>query len=211
MKLFSKYALQGLFLLLPLLLTLQLMVWLLSTIEAWLKPVWLTLLPDTWYLPGMAVVSFILLAAAIGALARFKWLENLWRAPERVIDTLPLFRNLYGTIKEIVSMMNAEKFTDRPVVEVSLPGTDSRLIGIVTATRGDACDGSALLNEGEVLVYLPMSYQVGGYMLVVPESATRRLAMKPFEAIQMVLTAGVVSTRNGHKAGAQGGPMVPDR
>ena len=45
--------------------------------------------------------------------------------------------------------------------------------------------------EGEVAVYLPMSYQVGGYTVMVPRASINPVQMSREEAMRFVLTAGL--------------------
>jgi uncharacterized membrane protein len=42
-----------------------------------------------------------------------------------------------------------------------------------------------------VAVYLPMSYQVGGYTLLVPRSSLTPVEMSREEAMKFILTAGL--------------------
>ena len=46
-------------------------------------------------------------------------------------------------------------------------------------------------HEDRVAVYLPMSYQIGGFLVVVPKSAVQPLDMKVDEALRLAVTAGV--------------------
>ena len=67
---------------------------------------------------------------------------------------------------------NAITVTKEPslqVVSLDLPG-NLRVLGFVT--RADFSDAPSGIARGdEVAVYLPMSYQVGGYTVFVPKSA----------------------------------------
>jgi uncharacterized membrane protein len=77
-------------------------------------------------------------------------------------------------------------------VLVRFPGQDFQLLGFVTR---DSFDGLPLepAAEDPVAVYLPMSYQVGGYTLYLPRSALTPIDM-PFEqAMRLTLTAGVTA------------------
>jgi uncharacterized membrane protein len=54
-----------------------------------------------------------------------------------------------------------------------------------------------------IMVYLPMSYMIGGYAVLVPRSAVRPLDMNMEEAMRFALTAGVTgagSSKGGKKA-----------
>jgi len=42
-------------------------------------------------------------------------------------------------------------------------------------------------------VYLPMSYQIGGYTVLVPRSACKPVEMSREEAMKFILTAGLKS------------------
>ena len=45
------------------------------------------------------------------------------------------------------------------------------------------------------LVYIPMSYQIGGFMLILPRSRLQPLNMKPGEALQMIMMGGIVQPK----------------
>ena len=57
-------------------------------------------------------------------------------------------------------------------------------------------DGKKML-----MVYFPMSYQIGGYTLTIPESAVTRLDISMEEAMRHVLTAGMVKSDSGRREG----------
>jgi uncharacterized membrane protein len=65
-----------------------------------------------------------------------------------------------------------------------------RLLGFIT--RSDFSDlPPGVGKEGEVAVYLPMSYQVGGYTILVPRSRVTAVDMSREEALRFLLTAGI--------------------
>jgi uncharacterized membrane protein len=45
-------------------------------------------------------------------------------------------------------------------------------------------------------VYLPMSYQIGGYTVFVPRSSVERIEMSVEDAMRFVLTAGMSSSKD---------------
>jgi uncharacterized membrane protein len=64
------------------------------------------------------------------------------------------------------------------------------VLGFVT--RADFADAPAgLARADEVAVYLPMSYQVGGYTVFVPKSACTAVDMSREDAMKFILTAGL--------------------
>ena len=65
-----------------------------------------------------------------------------------------------------------------------------QLIGFMTSTAPDALSRAGVPGE-RVAVYLPMSYQIGGYTLYVERERIIPLDMDVEEAMRMVLTAGI--------------------
>ena len=73
------------------------------------------------------------------------------------------------------------------------------ITGAADAPRG-AAGGSTLLAvhpqsfpadvEGDVAVYVPYSYQIGGFTLIVPRERVQPLAMRLEDAMRFVVTAG---------------------
>ena len=48
--------------------------------------------------------------------------------------------------------------------------------------------------DGEVLVYLPMSYQLGGFTVWVPKSSLTPVEMSIPEAMRFAMTGGMSTT-----------------
>ncbi len=192
MKSLTRALLTGLSLLLPVVLSLQLALWLIVTVERWLRSLLQFALPEQSYVPGMAAFMFVVLAILIGLSARMWLLGQLWKLPGRLLEHVPVVSYLYNTIKDFVDMMGGKNFSDQSVVWVTLPNSNARLMGIITK-RGGSADSrlSQLIGDNEVAVYLPMSYQAGGYMLVVPEDQTERIDMEPGDALRLIMSAGL--------------------
>jgi uncharacterized membrane protein len=72
------------------------------------------------------------------------------------------------------------------------PGTPIRLVGFVTVEN--LGDFQIAAEEDCVAVYLPMSYQIGGYTVFVPRKLLTPLDMSLEEAMRFVVTAGVSRT-----------------
>jgi len=192
MKTTLQYLFKGLAILLPIVVTFALLQWLLVTIENWLKPIWITLVGEPSYFPGLAFISFLGVALLIGFSSRWNFIDSLWQIPGKLINRLPLLRSLYGTINDVFEMMSGKNFAEESVVLVTLPGSNIRLIGIITKKSGIKGDRlSELMKEDQVAVFLPMSYNVGGYMVIVPGDCVESLTMKPADALQLTISGGL--------------------
>lgn len=111
----------------------------------------------------------------------FRWLVGLL---ERIVQRLPVVKTVYESVRDILKLFAGEPKQMGQVVRYRLPGTDAALLGIRTSTspRG-AGEG------GKVAVYLPMSYQLGGFTLYVPAEAVEPLDMSVEEALKIAATA----------------------
>ncbi|HEY1078385.1 MAG TPA: DUF502 domain-containing protein, partial [Fontimonas sp.] len=75
------------------------------------------------------------------------------------------------------------------VVMVQIPDMPMRLVGFVTIEKLQAAGLSG--GDDEVAVYLPMSYQIGGYTLLLPRRYLTPLNMSFEDAMRLVITAGL--------------------
>ena len=76
------------------------------------------------------------------------------------------------------------------VVAVSIGDTGMQVIGFVSQAVPERLPED-FREEGSILVYLPLSYMIGGYAVLMPRSAVRPLDMSMEEAMRFTLTAGV--------------------
>ena len=78
----------------------------------------------------------------------------------------------------------------RKVVLVKLPGQQFELIGFVTREDFDTLPFELTVDD-PVAVYLPFSYQIGGYTLFLPRAALTPVDMSFEQAMKLVLTGAV--------------------
>lgn len=192
MKKLTRSFLIGVSILLPVGLSIQLIVWMVTTVESWLKTLWVFILPDELYFPGLALISFVLLATLVGVSSRHSLARGLWKLPGALLEKTPLVNYVYSTIKDFFDLLGGKSFADQSVVWVTLPNTNSRLLGIVTKKGGDTnAKLSQMMADTDVAVYLPMSYQAGGYMLVLPADQVEKADIEPGEALRLIMSAGL--------------------
>lgn len=192
LKNLTRALLTGLSLLLPIILSLQLLIWLLMTVESWLRLAWEFLLPDGWYLPGMASLAFLILATGLGLSIRLRGVRPLWNRVSGLVERVPVLNIIHGTIRDFFDLMQGDTFSGQSIVWVTLPDTPYRLLGMVTRQGdGDGSQLSRIMNSEEVAVYLPMSYQMGGYMVVVPKKDVEEVDIEPAEALRLIVSAGL--------------------
>ncbi|MGH8767231.1 MAG: DUF502 domain-containing protein [Burkholderiales bacterium] len=191
MKSIGRIFLTGVFTILPILATIYLVVWLFAALERFLGKQLLLLLPDEYYRAGMGLLAALVLIFLIGLLMRAWLFRQLIKLGESVLLKIPLIKVVFRSLKDLFGLFSDEKSSEAlQVVSVQLPGIDMRLLGFLT--RSDFSDmPKGVGNEDEVTVYLPMSYQVGGYMVMIPRNRVTPVPMSREEAMRFVLTAGL--------------------
>ena len=69
------------------------------------------------------------------------------------------------------------------------------MLGFVTRTSWDGMP-KGFGGDGKIGVYLPMSYQIGGFLVVVDEDSVRQIDMEMEEALRIALAAGITASEN---------------
>lgn len=186
----------GLLALLPILVTVALVMWLLQVTEAALGGLIGTLLPSSLYLPGMGLGLALLLIFLVGLSLQGLLMRQLLNWFDEALNHIPLVKTVYGAVRDLTGLLrgkNGRRFNR--VVMVQLPNLPLRLIGFVTI---EDLKGAGLpCADDEIAVYLPMSYQIGGYTLLLARKHLTPLDMDFEEAMRFVVTAGL--SRPGHE------------
>lgn len=186
--------LRGLGVVLPLVVTVWVIVWLATGTEAMLHTLFLLVLPADYYLPGLGLllgVSFIYLC---GLLVGLLPIRNFWDYVESWLQRIPLFKTIYRAISDFTDFFSTPPAPgDSKVVSVDM-GEGSRLIGFVT-DHDPKLDRLIEDPIERIAVYLPMSYMIGGYTLLVPRERVTELPIGVEEAMRLVLTAGIQKRR----------------
>jgi uncharacterized membrane protein len=182
--------LTGLLAVLPIAITIAVVLWVIQFAESVLGGLLGYLLPGSLYLPGLGLAFAILLIFLVGLGLQGMFVNQLLLGVDGVLNRIPLVKTVYGAVRDLTGMLGGEsKRRFSRVVMVQLPGTQIRLIGFVTIENLHKAGLAS--GDNEVAVYLPMSYQIGGYTLLLPRSCLTPLDMGFEDAMRFVITAGL--------------------
>jgi uncharacterized membrane protein len=191
MNALGKLFLKGLAVVIPLTLTVAILWWLAGSAERLLGGLLLRFLPHGWYIPGMGLVAGLAITMLIGLLSHVLLFQKLFTFGEELLNRLPLVKTIYTAIKDFVGYFSPDsKAAMSKVVLVRIPGQEFEQIGFVTREDFERLP-MQLSIEDPVGVYLPMSYQIGGYTLFLPRNAVTPIDMSFEEGMKLVLTGGV--------------------
>ena len=125
------------------------------------------LVPDSLYWPGMGVVAGLALVFVIGVLMNAWLFRAFLEWCERLLERIPLVKTLYGAVRDLMGFFSgSDKKAMSKAVVVAVGNTSLRFIGFITREDfGDLPTGIG--GDDAVAVYLPMSYQMGGFTTMV--------------------------------------------
>jgi uncharacterized membrane protein len=196
MRFMRQVFLKGLIAVLPVALTIYLVVWLARGFESILGGLIQTVVPADYYVPGLGVVTGVVLVFAVGLMLEAWFTRQLWQLGERLLDRMPLVRAVFGAFKQIVGYLGSGTGpAGSHAVLVSLHGGEARMLGLVTRESLDFLDDPG--HKDDIAVLLPWSYQVGGITVFVPRSAVERVNLSAQEALKLVLTGAVGKSATG--------------
>lgn len=192
MRVLRNILLRGLATVLPVVVTLYLLWWLATTGESLLGAALRAVLPGGVYRPGMGLAAAVALIFVVGLMTDAWLFGSVVRLAERALERIPIVKTVFGGVRDLSAFLTGggqERLAR--VVHVALT-PDIGAVGFITRDAvGELAPPDR--RDGRVAVYLPMSYQVGGYTLLVPRECITPLDMPAQEAMRLVLTAGVTA------------------
>ncbi|MCC5858744.1 MAG: DUF502 domain-containing protein [Ectothiorhodospiraceae bacterium] len=192
----SKTFLKGLGAILPIVVTLYLIYWLANLFENLIGPIVRVLLP--FYFPGLGLMVALGLVFLFGVLMQAYLFRALFNWSERLITRLPGIKVIHGAVQDLLDFIRkaqGEQGSQVVMVTISLGETEGRLLGFVTREDFDGLP-QGLGGKDEIAVYMPMSYQIGGYTVFLPRDRVQPIDMPIDQAMRFAVTAGMSTTRN---------------
>lgn len=189
MKKIGKTLLQGLVAVLPIGLTLYLICWLIINVEKLFRSILTFFIPDSFYTPGMGLLFGALILFIIGFFVNELIVQRVISYGENLLEKIPLIKSVYGALRDFMDYLSSKKNNNDIKKVVLVRINNIQLIGFVAGSIEDlALSGNV---AEKVAVYLPMSYQLGGYTVYVEQNCIEAIDMSVEDAMRHVLTAGL--------------------
>ncbi len=178
---------RGLAAILPITGTLYLIYWLVISIERASNGVILSILGPKASIPGLGIVLTFLVIYLTGlllGLVPFQHLVNKIQAPFR---NIPLVKSIYSALEDLLQFFDKSKDNNQGrVVQVQVGGENGiSLMGLLTSTS------SSITSESKYAVYVPVSYQIGGYTIFVSPEQVTYVDMSVEDLMKSALTAWI--------------------
>jgi uncharacterized membrane protein len=189
MKQIGGILLKGLVTILPIGLTIYFIYWLGVTTEDLLsKPIKLVI-DGANYWPGMGLVTGFLILFLVGLAVNAFIVRRVLGVGEELLLRVPVVKTVYSAIRDMTRLVNTDKKKGDLDRVVTLDYGPGKLIGFVTQEHANTIGIGG--GEDMIAVYLPMSYQIGGYTLYVSRSKVHETDLTVEQAMRIVLTGGV--------------------
>lgn len=187
----GKLFLQGLAVVIPAALTIAILWWMATGSERLLGGILSRIMPEGWYLPGLGLAAAMVLIVFVGLLSHILIFQKLFDLWEAIVNRLPFVKTIYTAIKDFIGYFSQDQQSRfSKVVLVQFPGQGFQVLGFVTRESFDDIPLEPAA-EDPVAVYMPMSYQIGGYTLYLSRSCLTPIDM-PFEtAMRLAVTGGI--------------------
>ena len=191
MKRIKRLFLKGLVTVIPITVTIAVFVWLVTFAEGLASRTLKYLLPNIVYWPGMGVICAFLFIFLVGMLLNAWITQKIFNWGESIVYKIPLIKTIYDSIKDLIIFFSSEDRGDISSVVLVDIDQDKKVLGLVTCKEFQ--DEEVLANKGVIAVYLPMSYQLGGYTVFVPKDKVEEVDIPVDRALSQTLTGWIQS------------------
>jgi uncharacterized membrane protein len=200
MRFLAKLFFRGLAATLPLALTGYLVYAAVLAAERLLRTAVLLFVREEHYWPGMGFLLSIALVLAVGTLMYSFVVRRVYGVLTALLERIPVVKSVYGMVVDVVRLFGSAE--QRPFRKVVVVMHENGVEQLGFLTREDFADLPGI-GDGKVAVYLPMSYQLGGFTLLVPRARVREVEMSAEDALRFCITAGVGRAVRGDAAGRE--------
>lgn len=197
---FKGIFISGLFILIPLIVTLAVLVFLFNSFDNWLAPMINYLLqltgfrlPAGWKrIPGLGIVATVLLIFLAGLFGSHYLGRRILHLAEQLITGIPVVSNIYTGVRQLVkAFSDAGTTAFKTVVMVEFPGPGQWTMGFLTAPAMP--EANRLAKDKLMHVFIPAApIPSQGLLLQVPASKMKVLPITTEDAFKMLATLGLV-------------------
>jgi uncharacterized membrane protein len=211
-----RYFVAGVLAFAPIGITVWAIAWIVQRLDRLLLPSLLKLLfpgvQDPPSLPFVGAIFTLLVILLFGVVARhlFGWeLVRLW---ERLLQRVPIARNIYSAVKQLFEAIFRSETTSsfRRVVLIEYPRKGLYALAFTTGpTRGVV---QQVTSEELANVFVPTTPNpTSGFYLLVPASELFPVDLSVEDAFKMIMSAGLVAPGNGNGSAEPSGvaPITP--
>ncbi len=152
------------------------------------------LLIAPWFQSTLALVVVLVLLYGLGAAANAVLGRRILRLVDRIMESVPLAKTIYGATRTLVDSMRSGSpgGQGQRVVLIEFPTPEMRAVGFVTRTFRAADTGEEL-----AAVYVPTTPNpTSGYVEIVPAARLVWLDWTANDAMSFIVSGGALAPRD---------------
>ncbi len=193
MKTIRAIFLRGLLTLLPIALTIYILSGVFSVFENLLGNFLRQALPEAKYIPGLGFVLALVLIFSFGLLLNNLITSSLWSHAERHFMSVPLIKAVYSPLRDLMNLFSTSGQKDLKSVVLVDMKNGAKVLGLVTRDNFSDLGIDNKHLEDRVAVYLPMSYGLGGFTLLISRTQLETVNIPVEKALQLAITGWVTA------------------
>jgi uncharacterized membrane protein len=183
----------GIFVIVPLLISVALLVWFFQRVDAFFSPpidgILKAFLGYDAHVPGTGLLTGLFIILVVGFFARNVVGARILEHVERFSQRIPVYSSLYSTVKQLTDAFSPDnKNSFKEVLLVEYPRAGVYTVSFRTGTV--EMEGRRL-----AVVYVPTNHLYLGDLVLVPEDEAVRLDMTVEAAMRLFLSVGTAAPR----------------
>lgn len=156
------------------------------------------------YIPGLGLLTTLIIIFIFGLFLTHFISKSIWEQIEKRLTQVPLIKALYSPLKDLMGLFGGKGQKDlKSVVMVEL-AHGAHVVGLVTRdyfgdVQGATEDGIKSIFDEKVAVYIPLSYALGGFTILMDRSKIKKINIPVEKALSLAITGWVKSHAQGDK------------
>lgn len=214
LKFLKKYFLTGLFVLLPVIISVELLRWAFVKVDAILGD-FINVYLAEWFshhgiqmkfsIPGVGIIGLVILILLTGLFARNYLGRKMLKFGESLVQRVPLLNTVYNLIKQLLdsfAKFQGEQAMFSEVVYVEFPRKGVYSVAFLMGE--DSLEIPIPNDQKMVRVYMPTSPNpANGFLMWVAETEIIRTSIPVEEALKTVVSMGIVSLDETEKGNSE--------
>ena len=153
------------------------------------SPEFLGWMSAPWVQTGIALLFTLLFIFSVGWAARRVVGQRMLLWFERLINTIPLVKTIYGSARQLLDLLQTKPDGTQRVVLIDFPHRDMKSVGFVTRTLRDELTGKEI-----AAVYVPTTPNpTSGYLELVPIELVTPTDWTVDQAMAFIISGGAMS------------------
>lgn len=192
MKQIQKIFVSGLISFLPIAVTIYIVYAGVIIVDNLLGNIIRSVLPPEAYFPGFGFLATIVLIFILGLLLNNFVTAGLFRKIQEKITEIPLVNVVYSPLRDLMNLFaNGQGQNQLKKVVLVQIAEGKHVLGLVTREYFEDLRLEVKLSSSKVSVYIPMSYGLGGYTLLIDKSQLEPFDIPVEKAMSLALTGWI--------------------